>query len=574
MDVIRILLEMVGGLAIFMFGMQMSSDGMQKAAGDRLQRVLNFMTGNRVLAVLTGFIITVLVQSSSASTVMFVSFVNAGLLDLVQAIGCIMGANIGTTVTGWLISLVGVKFSIKAFAVPIIALGFFMSLSKKRRAVQGWGSALMGFGFIFLGLELLSGSVPKPDANALLFLDRFANLGVLTTLICVVVGAVFTALVNASSAAQAIIITLAMQGVLTYEMAVALMLGANIGTCTDAFLVSFGANTAAKRAAWAHILFNVFGTIWAVIFFGFFIKLVDWITPGIPTENMALHIAMMHTVFNGLNTLLLLPFLRQYATLISRFIKPSKEEAEGPYRFAFVSSRSHDAPGLNLLQARGEVVKMTKLARETFVEIREALADRKVSIAVRMDRIKYRENRADEMKEELSRYLIACSNEKGLAEDARSDVAALIKVVDDLEDITDICYHLAMLLERAEIKRHEFDPVEVERLLPYTLLVDASLSFVEAHVGSGITDADVEAAKSLEDKVDEFKSELKKVARKRLESGGDVRTELLYIDIVRNIEKVADCAFSITINLGHDLPAVRRPEFDDPVACQDTPESA
>jgi phosphate:Na+ symporter len=549
MNILFILLEMVGGLALFMYGMQMSSDGIQKSAGDNFQRIMNFMTGNRFLAVITGFIITVLVQSSSASTVMIVTFVNAGILDLIQAIGCIMGANIGTTVTGWIISLVGIKFSVKAFAVPIIGIGFFMSLMKKKKSVQGWGEALMGFGLIFLGLELLSNSMPKPSQNALDFLARFSNLGILTTLICVVVGAIFTALINASSAALAIIITLAMTGVLSFEMSAALLLGANIGTCTDAILVSFGTNIAAKRAAWAHVLFNVFGTIWAVVFFKFFISLVDMMVPGAPQQNIALHIAMMHTVFNTLNTIILLPFIKQYAAVVSWIIKAPKGTEDKPYHLSYVSMGLREIPELNIIQARGEISKMTKLSREMFERFRIALKDKPADLAVELEDFKKMENYADEMKEELSQFLVACSYE-AVSEKTKANITVMIKTVDDLENITDICYHLMLLLERAETKKHVFEPKEIENLKPYTLLVDNSLEFIETHINEAATEEEVEKARQLEITIDEFKSDLKKIARKRLESGGDVRTELLYIDIVRNIEKVADYAFSVAVSLG------------------------
>lgn len=549
MNIVVILLEMLGGLAMFMYGMQMSSDGIQKSAGDQFQRIMNIMTGNRVLAVITGFIITVLVQSSSASTVMIVTFVNAGILDLVQAIGCIMGANIGTTVTGWIISLIGIKFSIKAFAVPIIGIGFFMSLMKKRKSVQGWGEALMGFGLIFLGLELLSDSMPKPDQNALDFLAKFSGLGVLTTIICVVVGAIFTALINASSAALAIIITLAMSGVLSFEMSAALLLGANIGTCTDAILVSFGTNTAAKRAAWAHVLFNVFGTVWAVAFFSFFLNIVDLLIPGTPQQNIALHIAMMHTVFNTLNTLILLPFIKQFTALITWIIKEPKGIADKPYHLSYVSIGLHETAELNIIQARGELFKLTKLSREMFDRFRKDLVERPDDLAAEIEDFKRMENYADEMKEALLQFLVACSNES-LSEKTRANINVMINTVDDLETITDVCYRLLLLLDKADSKKYKLDPKEIERLEPYTQLVDNSLSFIETHINAPATEEEVAQARKLENTIDGFKSDLKKIAKKRLESGGNVRTELLYIDIVRNIEKVADHAFSVAVNLG------------------------
>ncbi|HQL33542.1 MAG TPA: Na/Pi symporter, partial [Treponemataceae bacterium] len=281
-SIIVIVFKLLGALGLFMFGMELSSTGIQRAAGDRLQGTVNFMTRNRFVAVFTGVLVTVVIQSSSATTVMVVSFVNAGLLNLVQAIGVIMGANIGTTLTGWIIAAVGVqKFSIAAIAVPLFGLGFFMSLMKQKGdTVVSYGEGLMGFAMIFLGLEYLAKAIPDPSPDALLFLKNFADKGWFAILVCVLVGTVFTMLINASSATIAIVIGLSAKGILSFEMAAAITLGANIGTTFDSFLVSLGTNTNAKRAAWAHILFNVIGTVWVVVVLRPFITLVDWITPG------------------------------------------------------------------------------------------------------------------------------------------------------------------------------------------------------------------------------------------------------------------------------------------------------
>lgn len=250
-DIIVISFKLFGALGIFMFGMDLSSTGIQRAAGDRLQSTVNFMTKNRFIAVFTGVLVTILVQSSSATTVMVVSFVNAGLLSLVQAIGVIMGGNIGTTLTGWIIAGVGVqKFSMAAIAVPLFGSGFFMSLMKKKGdAFVSYGEALMGFAMIFLGLEYLSTAIPDPSADALLFLNNFQDKGWFAIVICVLAGTLFTMLINASSATIAIVIGLSAKGILNFEMAAAITLGSNIGTTFDSFLVSLGSNTNAKRAA-------------------------------------------------------------------------------------------------------------------------------------------------------------------------------------------------------------------------------------------------------------------------------------------------------------------------------------
>lgn len=542
-------LEIIGALGLFMFGMNLSSNGIQKAAGDKLQKVMNFMTGNRFMAVMTGFIITVLIQSSSASTVMIVSFVNAGIMSLVQAIGCIMGANIGTTVTAWVVAILGVgKFKIIAFAVPIVGIGFFMSLSKKNQGLAGWGEALMGFGFIFLGLEAFSGAIPDPSAEVLLFLAQFQGWGYGAILICLFVGILFTMLVNASSATIAIVIPLAVKGVITFEMACALVLGANIGTTLDAFLVSIGASINAKRAAWAHILFNVFGAIWATILFQPLIWVVDFITPGDIQTGIAAHIAMYHTMFNLITSFLLILFLKQYAKVISWIIKDEKEGEKKPYHVTYVAQALHALPEFNLIYARSEVSKMASVTREMYDRFRIDLKNKPKDMAEEVAEFKKMENFADEMQIELSRFLNECAR-MPLADQSRNEIALMLRAVDELEHITDVAFHLILLLERADAKKMEFDKNEVESLAPYSLLVDNALHFVESHINAAehsLTDEELAHARDLEDKIDAFKSQLKKMARKRLEGGADVKTELLFIDIVRNIEKIGDAAYSIT----------------------------
>ncbi|NLH90114.1 MAG: Na/Pi cotransporter family protein, partial [Treponema sp.] len=362
-------LTLIGGLALFMYGMERSSESIQRAAGERLQSTLNMMTKNSIVGVLTGAIVTILVQSSSATTVMLITFVNAGLLSLTQAIGVIMGANIGTTLTGWIIAAVGIaKFSIISLAVPLFGIGFFMSIAKRKSdSFRSYGNAIMGLAFIFLGLDFIERAIPTPSASALLFLQNFSKLGYGAILISVLVGTVFTMLVNASSATLAIVIAMASQGIIDFNIAAALTLGANIGTTLDAFLasISTGTNTNARRAAWAHILFNVLGTVWVVILFKPFISLVDWVVPSpIEPKSIGVHIAMLHTLFNTLNTLLLLPFVRQYASFLERIIKEKPGEAE--LRTFYLPKTLMATPELSLIRARKEISEMVVLARTMF----------------------------------------------------------------------------------------------------------------------------------------------------------------------------------------------------------------
>jgi phosphate:Na+ symporter len=531
-----------------MFGMQLSSDGFQRAAGDRLQHTVNLMTKNSVVAVVTGVIVTILTQSSSATTVMVVSFVNAGLLTLIQAIGVIMGANIGTTLTGWIIAAVGVrKFSIVAIAVPLFGVGYFLSLlkdSKRGEAFKGYGEGLMGFALIFLGLDFMAKAIPDPSPDALLFLHDFAGRGWVAILTCVAVGVVFTMLINASSATIAIVIGLSAKGVITFEMAAAITLGANIGTTFDSFLVSLGANINAKRAAWAHILFNVFGTLWVIAVFHPFLALVDWVTPGAITQETAgAHIAMLHTLFNTANTILLLPFVRQYAAVVSRLIA-EKPGAEKEIPKTYVAPELLLPPELNVVRARKEIADLAELAGNMFSRFRETVSDKKINRIEERERSRSVEEYADSVQDGITRYLLDIA-QQDVNERTRLNIAVMLRVVNELESVTDGCFSLAVLLERMEKKDLKLDKDELKRLAPYALLVDDFLRFVRAKIGSPLGEDELAAAADFESRIDGYRDELKKLARKRLKTGAEVRAELLFIDLVRHIEKIGDNAFTI-----------------------------
>ena len=564
-------LTLVGGLALFMYGMERSSESIQRAAGERLQSVLNMMTKNSIVGVLTGAIVTIMVQSSSATTVMLITFVNAGLLSLTQAIGVIMGANIGTTLTGWIIAAVGIaKFSIISLAVPLFGIGFFMSIAKRKSdSFRSYGNAIMGLAFIFLGLDFIERAIPTPSASALLFLQNFSKLGYGAILISVLVGTVFTMLVNASSATLAIVIAMASQGIIDFNIAAALTLGANIGTTLDAFLasISTGTNTNARRAAWAHILFNVLGTVWVVILFKPFISLVDWVVPSpIEPKSIGVHIAMLHTLFNTLNTLLLLPFVRQYASFLERIIKEKPGEAE--LRTFYLPKTLMATPELSLIRARKEISEMVVLARTMFDRSRslftekltnesKASPDTANTASIDMDaEIEWfiaKENYADSMHEGLTKYLLSITS-MDLSERTRERVNIKLRIVSELENMTDECLSIAFIIKKKHDKKLEFDPESVAALDPFGELVDEFLDFIAERLNVGINQEELKIASEMEDRIDDYKRRLKKTARYRLDRGADVRAELLYIDLIRHIEKIGDCAYAIAEELRNLIP--------------------
>lgn len=526
--------------------MKMMSDGIQKSAGEGLQRILGLMTGNRVLAIITGLFITMIIQSSSATTVMVVSFVNAGLLTLKQSVGVIFGANIGTTITAWIVSLFGFKFDISAFAIPLFGVGFLL-VSVKRLRKESIGEALMGFGLLFLGLDMLSSIMPEISADNVAFLANFTDKGAFSIFLGIVAGMVITMIIHSSSAATAIILTMSYNGLLPWEFAAAMVLGSNIGTTIDAVIASIGTKVNARRAALVHVLFNVSGTILAVIFFHPLLALVDVLVPGPVDQNtITTHIAMLHTVFNTVNTLIFLPFVNQIAALTERLVKPKEDETPDLYHLEMPQpGKTEHAAGAILLVEK-EIADMTEVVTRMFQRIRSTFADRTTAAteAFKLAQVQD-EDYADQMHHEISQYLVHCMD-LPLTDNQRNNVSQMLEVVAQLESITDDCHSVSLLLTRSVEKNMTFAQEDLDRLDPYVELVNRFVLFIRDNINRHLSEDKLSQAKTIEDQIDLFRKNLKKVARKRLESGADVKSELLYIDLVRQLEKIGDRAFSIS----------------------------
>jgi phosphate:Na+ symporter len=535
--------------------MKVMSDGIQQGAGDKFRRALNFMTKNRAAGVVTGFVVTGIIQSSSAVTVMVVSFVNAGLLTLTQSIGVIMGANIGTTVTAWIISLIGFSMKISLLALPAIGIGFVCGLIKWKYRILG--EAIFGFGLLFLGLDFLTKSMPQLG-DSFNFIASVSGYGFLSTLIGMGTGLVITLIAHSSSASTAVIITMAYNSMVSYEMAASMILGANIGTTIDAALASIGTKTAARQAALVHVLFNVIGTCWALPFLKPLLALVDFITPGtmsgmIHDPVVPAHMAMLHTVFNSVNTLLFLPFVKQYASLVSFIIKDKKGETSRSkhYRLEYKSGTMQNTPELNILNAEKEIRNMAGLASDMYGKFSAALYSMQETPLIEgavhalTTDLKSDEEYADEMREALTAFLMECTKER-LNPHSEGRVSRLIRIIADLEDMTDSCYSLSLLLERSVQKNHVFKNKEVTALIPYVALVEGFLNFIkDIKLGNEISGEQSAWARDLETRIDKSRNKLRKLSRKRIEAGKDVKTELLFIDLVRRIERLGDYCYSI-----------------------------
>jgi phosphate:Na+ symporter len=550
MEIVSTLLRIAGSLGLFLYGMKIMGDGIQQGAGDRLQRTLGFMTGSRVSAILTGCIVTAIIQSSSATTVMVVSFVNAGLLTLMQAIGVIMGANIGTTVTAWIVSLIGFTLNISTLALPAIGIGFLARTLKWK--YQGIGNAVMGFGLLFLGIDFLTGSMPALNPDNLNFLKSLGSGGFLHILSYAGAGIVITLIVHSSSASTAIMLTMAYKGILDFNSAAAMVLGANIGTTIDALLASIGTKTIAKRAAMVHVLFNVIGAVAALVFFNPLVALVKFISPGEAEAHITTQIAMFHTTFNLLNTILFFPFVKPFAALVSFLVKDNDEkEPENVYSLPYLSGAIRDTPELSILRAKNEIRGMAALVFSMYQKLRDSLQNlTSESADALVADLRDKEDYADQMREALTSYMMECTRRE-LNRSSEHNVSLLLRIIADLEDMTDNCYGLSLLLERSVRKNQIFKRKEMEALDPYMGLVGEFLSFVKEQLGGKLNEEQSLYAKELEEKIDMSRNKLRKLGRKRIEEGADVKTELLFIDLVRRIEKLGDYCYSISNSMAH-----------------------
>ena len=547
LSVVTSIFNFVGALALLLWGMDLLSAGIQKGAGDKLQKLLSVVSGNRFTAVLTGLFVTAIIQSSSATTVMVVSFVNAQIISLTQAIGIIFGANIGTTVTAWIVSLLGFSFKISVVAIPFIGIGFFMKSLKNK--VKDFGDMIMGFGLLFLGLDLL-GDTLTLNPESVGFINGITNFGFWGIILGVLLGTVLTAVIHSSSAFTAIVITMAATGSLTWELSAALVLGSNIGTTIDAILSSLGASTNAKRTALVHVLFNVFGTVLAIIFFKPLLALVDIIVPNTPNGNITNHIAMLHTVFNVCSTIIFLPFVNQLASLVTKLIKEPPVSEEEHYKVPVIISKAQNTIDVYVMQIEREVLRMAAKVMSMLESVYESLVgyDEKSIEEVSSHFIK-EESYIDEMNEGISNFLMECFHMADTGSPIQLKIEKLIQVTNSIETLSDECATIIHKLQKYVLENSNHKSSSYEKLLPYMNQVNEFFDYVSQHLAIGLTTQERQLSVEMENNIDKTKKELKKLARYRIQEGKDVKSELHYIDIVRHVEKAGDCVFGIVKSL-------------------------
>lgn len=545
-DAMMVVLKFGGSLAVLLFAMNMLSSGIQKGTGDKLQPLLRLISGNRFTATLTGLFVTSIIQSSSATTVMVVSFVNAGVLTLRQSIGIIFGANIGTTVTAWIVSLLGFSFSITAFAIPLFGIGFYIYCMKKWKYHDS-GEVLMGFGLLFLGLGLLT-DILKLDPSSVTFISSVADWGAGGILAGVLLGTLLTALIHSSSAFTAIILALSYNGALPWEFAAALVLGSNIGTTIDALLASLGGNVNARRAALVHIMFNVTGTLIALIFFRPLLALVDFIVPGTPESNITNHIAMLHTMFNVCCTVLFLPFVDQIASVACRIIKDSPDEKKslGKYEPPFISAYSTGSAAVSIVNVDKEIQTMTEFCSKMLGCCILSLRDEsRTKARGKFGEVKEMEDYLDSMNEMLSSFLVKVSHLDSAGRSERRKIDSQLQTISSLETFSDECTAIMHLLEKSDKKELKFTQKSVAKLGDYASAVEKFMEFITENMTSGFSGQQKEEAQAMENSINKTRRKLGKMVTHRIEDGADVNSELVYLELVRRFEKAADCIYDV-----------------------------
>ena len=553
MTTIEVALQILGSLGVFLFGMKIMSEALQKVAGERLKTLLGRMTGNRFTGVLTGLFVTGIVQSSSATTVMVVSFVNAQLLNLTQAIGVIMGANIGTTLTGWLVALVGFKVKISAVALPIVGIGMMLTFLKGARRKQ-WGEVLLGFGILFLGLHLLKGSLPDLDEQQLGWVQSLGGDSILATLAFVAIGTALTIVLQSSSATMTLTLTMTAAGWISYGNAAAMILGENIGTTATALLASIGASAAARRAAFAHTTFNLVGVTWAILLMHVvLLPAVDWLVPGDPNAQTATHaatvtahLAMFHSAFNITNTLLLLPFVSQLARFVSRLV-PEPRGLEAPRFGKHISTTVIGTPEIQLVQVREELRHMADVVTAMFRHAMQALTEPEVDHARLVEVIRNEELRADGLEREITEVLRHAARESTSGQVAR-EIANMTHNAHRLERIGDHCDRLASIVER--IRQGDprgLDARAMQDLSHLRPLIEAALENARAHLAG---DGSLQEARRLEGEIDQARDRIRLEYVESLQRGErETVSELQFLDALHHLEEIGDRCYGIAMQL-------------------------
>ncbi len=547
-------LALLGSLGFFLFGMKSMSEALQKVAGDKLRAILGAMTSSRLKGIFTGFMITALVQSSTATTVMLVSFVNAGLINLIQAIGVVMGANIGTTVTAWLISLLGFKFSISVISLPLIGISFpfLFSQYKKRKSVA---ELVIGFAMVFLGLDFLQESLPNIEEHPeiLRFLSSYTDMGIWSVLLFLGIGTILTFIIQSSSATMALTLVMCHNGWISFDMAAAMVLGENIGTTITANIAASVANVSARRTARAHLIFNLTGVIWVLMIFNPFLGGIDdfliragLVSPFVSAQGIPVALSVFHTVFNVLNVILLLGFAPMIAKVVIRLV-PLKTEDEEEFRLKYINTGILSTAELSLFQAKKEISlyarrarKMTDYTRSLFNSIKES------DVEFYFAKVEKYEEISDRMEVEIATYLTKVSGGH-LSPHGSQRLQTMLKLIDNIESIADSCQNSARAIYRQKQKNIVFTQALRDNVNKMFDLVEKALEIMIDNLDEDYHNVKVDSAIEMEYKINKFRNKLKKEHIKKLkEKDYKYDAGVIYNDIVSHCERMGDHIVNVT----------------------------
>ncbi len=580
------LLTLIGSIGLFLYGMKLMSEGLQKAAGDRLRNILAWMTNNRFVGALTGILVTALIQSSSATTVMIVSFVNAGLLSLGQSMAVIMGANVGTTATAWILYLGGFKVNLAAASIPLIAFTLPMLFSKKN-SWKSWGEVILGFSFLFMGLDLLNHSVPDLRSNPELFaaIQDYADMGFFSVLFFAFIGMVVTIVVQSSSVTFAIVLVICSKGWVSFEIAAALVLGSNIGTCITPLIAAVSGNIWAKRAAMGHLMFNVLGSIWVLALYYPFMKLVIWLSSlgqGDPTALLSFvdstdpaiinalndgtldltnpanqqlattfaanqayvsfGLSIFHTLFNAINICVMIWFTGLYVKIVTKLIPAKPEEEENESHLTFITTGLLSTSELSILQASKEIQLYGERAQRMFGLVRDLFheTDDK-EFTSKFSRIQKYENISDRMEVEIANYLTKVSAGR-LSDESKHQVQMKLRVISEIESVADSCYNLARTLQRRHQQPERFtDEINGNVELMFNLIESGLQNMCNVLGEEHIDQMYVNTAQNIENEINNYRNQLKMQNVIAVNEGYyDYPTATTYMDTIVECEKMGD----------------------------------
>lgn len=585
-------LGLLGAVGLFLYGMKVMSEGLQKAAGDRLRNILGAMTRNRFTGTITGFLITALIQSSSASTVMVVSFVNAGLMSLAQSMAVIMGANVGTTFTAWVISLFGFKVNISAFVLPLIGISIPLLFTKKSRN-KSIGEFLIGFAFLFMGLDMISRYVPDLQSNPEMFafLQRYASMGYLSVLIFVGVGIILTMVIQSSAATFAITLIMCSKGWINFDLACALVLGSNIGTTITPILASMSGNVAAKRTAMGHLLFNLLGTLWVLCLYYPFVNLNVWLTEALGQGNpetlstfvnnievtqpeiynhlfdnslpdshpvvaevgrlqqsVSIGLAIFHTVFNLINLSIMIWFTKLYVRIVERLV-PAKHKEDEEFQLKFISGGLMNASELNIAQAEKEIAVFAERVQRMIGMAQQLVhtKDDSEDFSNRFSRLEKYEDISDRMEIEIAHYLNRCS-EGRLSNEGKLKIAAMLRIVSEIESIADCCSGAGKILirkQQSSVKFNEEIYANIDTMFSY---VEAAMANMVKLLGNmeHVREQEIIVSYNKEREINNLRNQLRTANIENINSKHyEYQAGIYFMDLISDLEKTGDYIINV-----------------------------